>query len=614
MMMNGYAGQILRVNLGTGVITTEPTPEDVMRDFLGGRGLGAFLLWSETTPGADPLGPENKLFISPGPLSGTLFPGAGKMDFTTRSPLTGGYAGASMGGMLTAEIRYAGYDSIILEGVSPHPVYLYIDDDTVELRDASAYWGMGSFALEKHLKDELGEEFQIATIGPAGENLVKYACINHDFGRQAGRGGVGTVMGAKKVKAIAVRGTGGIPIADVKEFTRLSKEAYRACKEADGFKAWTRYGTMIVTSWCDKNGALPTRNFQSGSFKEATNIYAPVFRRTIVVTDKGCFGCPSPCGKYSRSKKHDIYVEGPEYETNGMLGSDLGLSDIEDIAKANQLCDELGLDTISAGGCIAWAMECYEKGVLDQEQTAGLDLRFGNAEATFALIERIARREGWLGNLLAEGVKHAAAEVGQGSEKWAVHVKGMEQSAYDTHSATSMLLAYMTADVGAHHNRAWAITYDIAEGRDEVSPAKAAKVIELQHIRPLMDVLGCCRLQWVELGMSLDYYAPVMTALTGVAYAWEDLLHISERVWNLTRMIWVREVEGFGREWDAPAPRFVEEPAIGGPTDGQFTPPEAAQQMLDYYYQQRGWDESGIPTPETLQRMGLAELVETYLA
>jgi aldehyde:ferredoxin oxidoreductase len=613
MMMDGYAGRILRVNLTEGTITTEPTPEKVLQEFLGGRGLGAYLLWTEVPAGIDPLGPENKLFISPGPLSGTLFPGAGKMDFTTRSPLTGGYADASMGGLLTAEIKYAGYDSIILEGVSPEPVYLYIDDDTVELRDANAYWGMGSFALETELKEELGEEFQIATIGPAGEQRVKYACINHDFGRQAGRGGVGTVMGAKQVKAIAVRGTGGIPIADVEAFTQISREAYRACKEAQALKAWTRYGTMMVTSWCDKNGALPTRNFQSGSFEEASNIYAPVFRRTIVVTDKGCFGCPCPCGKYSHSKKHDIYVEGPEYETNGMLGSDLGLSDIEDIAKANQLCDELGLDTISAGGCIAWAMECYERGVLDQEQIGGLDLRFGNAEAVFTLIERIAHREGWLGNLLAEGVKQAAAEVGQGSEKWAVHVKGMEQSAYDTHSATSMLLAYMTADVGAHHNRAWAITYDIAEGRDKVSPDKAAKVIELQHIRPLMDVLGCCRLQWVELDMSLDYYPQAMTALTGGEYTWEDLLHISERVWNLTRMIWVREFEDFGRAWDAPAPRFVEEPATSGPTEGQFTPPEAAQQMLDYYYEQRGWDEQGIPTPETLERLGLADLVETEL-
>ncbi len=607
--MNGYGGHILRVNLSDGTITKEPTPEKVVRDYLGGRGLGAYLLWTEVPKGADPLGPDNKLIISSGPLSGTLFPGAGKMDFATKSPLTGGYAGASMGGMLTAEMKYAGYDSIILEGISPKPVYLYIDDDTVELRDAEAYWGMGSFALEKRLKDELGEEFQIATIGPAGENLVKYACINHDFGRQAGRGGVGTVMGAKKVKAIAVRGSGGIPIADVKEFTRVTKGAYRVCKEAEAFEAWVRYGTMTVTSWCNENGALPTRNFQFGFFEEGPNIYAPVFRDKIVVTNKGCFGCPSPCGKYSHSKKYDIYVEGPEYETNGMMGSNLGIGDIEDIAKANQLCDELGLDSISTGGVIAWAMECYEKGILDREQTGGLDLRFGNAEAVFPLLERIAHREGWLGNLLAEGVKRAAAEVGQGSEKWAVHVKGMEQSAYDTHDATSMLLAYMTADVGAHHNRAWAITYDIAVGRDKVTPEKAAKVIELQHIRPLMDCLGCCRLQWVELGMSLDYYAPAMTALTGVEYSWDDLLHISERVWNLTRMYWVREVEGFGREWDAPPPRFVEEPAVGGVTDGKFTPPEAAQKMLDFYYQQRGWDENGIPTRETLERLGLAELV-----
>ena len=227
MIMYGYAGRILRVNLTHGTVTQEPTPVEVVRDYLGARGLGAYLLWTEVPQGADPLGPDNKLFISTGPLSGTLFPGAGKMDFTTKSPLTGGYAGASMGGMLTAELKYAGYDVIIVEGMSPRPVYLYIDDETVELREADDYWGRGSFALEKMLKDELGEAFQIATIGPAGEKLVKYACINHDYGRQAGRGGVGTVMGAKKLKAIAVRGSGDIPIADTAEFTRIAKEAYR---------------------------------------------------------------------------------------------------------------------------------------------------------------------------------------------------------------------------------------------------------------------------------------------------------------------------------------------------------------------------------------------------
>jgi len=603
--MYGYGGKILRVNLTNQTVQKEPTPSDVAREYLGGRGLSAYLLYTEVPKGADPLGLENKLFVFTGPLSGTMFPGAGKMDFTTKSPLTGGYASASMGGILTAELKCAGYDGIIVEGASDKPVYLYVEDDRVELRDASPYWGMGSFTLEKELKDRLGEEFQIATIGPAGENLVRYACINHDFGRQAGRGGVGTVMGAKKLKAIAVRGTGHIPIADPAEFARVSNELFRACKEAEAHQAWVRYGTMIVTEWCDQNGTLPTRNFQTGAFEHGPKIYADVHRQKIVITDKGCFACPSPCGKYSYSKKHDIYVEGPEYETNGMLGSNCGLDDIEDIARANILCDELGLDTISAGGCIAWAMECYEKGLLTREQTDGLDLRFGNAEAVFTLIERIAGRQGWLGNLLAEGTRRAARVVGQGSEAFAIEVKGMEQSAYDTHSATSMLLAYMTADVGAHHNRAWAITYDIAVGRDKATPEKAAKVVELQHIRPLMDCLGCCRLQWVELGIPLDYYAPALQALTGVERSWEDLLHISERVWNLTRMYWVREIEGFGRDWDAPPARFVSEPATSGPTRGQFTPPEVAQQMLDYYYEQRGWDRNGIPTPETLQRLGL---------
>jgi len=612
-MLYGYAGHILRVDLTSGTVSSEPTPEAVTHDFLGGRGLGAYLLWTEVPRGADPLGPDNKLFISTGPLSGTFFPGSGKLDVTTKSPQTGGYASASMGGLLSAELKFAGYDAIILEGISPKPVYLFIDDDRVELRDAREYWGMGSFALERILKQRLGEDFQIATIGPAGEVGVKYACINHDYGRQAGRGGVGTVMGAKRVKAITVHGTNGIPIADTDSFIGIGKTAFKACKEAEALDAWIRYGTMTVTSWCDRNGALPTRNFQAGSFEHGPSIYAPVFRDTIVVTDKGCFGCPSPCGKYAHAPRYDIYVEGPEYETNGMLGSNLGLSDIQDIARANQLCDEFGLDTISTGGCIAWAMECFERGVLTPAQTNGLDLHFGNAEAVFALIEQIAHRSTWLGDLLAEGVRVAANRIQQGSEAWAIHVKGMEQSAYDTHSATSMLLAYMTADVGAHHNRAWAITYDIAMGRDAVTPEKAAKVIELQHIRPLMDALGCCRLQWVELDMPLDLYAPALAALTGVERSWDDLLHISERIWNLTRMIWVREIEGFGRAWDAPPVRFVSEPATQGPTAGKYTPPEAAQQMLDYYYEQRGWSREGIPTPETLARLGLSDLVEAFM-
>ena len=606
--MNGYGGRILRVNLTNGTFTKEPTPADVARDFIGGRGFGIYFLLKEVPRGADPLGPENKLFISSGPISGMLVPGGGKCDWTTKAPLTGGYASASMGGHFTAEMRYAGLDSIILEGISPKPVYLFIDDDTIELRDASDLWGKATFAVEKQFKEKLGEEYQIAVIGPGGENLVPYACINHDYGRQAGRGGVGAVMGSKKVKAIVLHGTKSVPVADMDAYRKAGMALYKACKDAEGLKDWTRYGTTVVTSWCDEVGALPTRNFSAGTFEGAQGIYGQTMREKIVITDKGCFGCPSPCGKYSRNKKYNSYVEGPEYETIGLMGSNLGIGDIEAVAQANLLCDEFGIDTISTGNAIGWAMECYEKGIFTKKDTDGLELKFGNVEATFTLIEKIARREG-LGALLAEGVKRASKKVGQGTEKFAIHVKGMEQSAYATHNATAMLLAYMTSDVGAHHNRAWAITYDLQVGRELVTPEKVARVIWLQNFRPMFDVIGGCRLQWVELNIDRALYEPALEAITGIHRTWQDLEKVGERIWNLTRLYWARENENFGRLWDLPAPRFYEEAPKSGATKGQITRFEDVNILLDMYYEQRGWTSDGLPKPGTIENLGLGAVV-----
>jgi aldehyde:ferredoxin oxidoreductase len=604
MDMNGYGGRILRVNLTDGTITKDQTPVDVARDFIGGRGFGIYFLHKEVPKGADPLGPENKLIISSGPISGMMIPGGGKCDWTTKAPLTGGYASASMGGHFTAEMRYAGLDSIILEGASPKPVYLFIDDDRVELRDASDLWGKATFAVEKQFKDELGEEFQVAVIGVGGENLVPYACINHDYGRQAGRGGVGAVMGSKKLKAIVLHGTKSIPVADMDAYRKAGMALYKACKDSEGLKDWTRYGTTIVVSWCDEVGALPTRNFSAGSFEGGKNLYGPVMREKIVITDKGCFGCPSPCGKYSRNKKYNTYVEGPEYETIGLMGSNLGIDDIEVVAQANLLCDDLGIDTISAGNAIGWAMECFEKGILTKKDTGGLDLKFGNVEAALKLIEMIARREG-IGALLAEGVKRASQKVGKGSEKFAIQVKGMEQSAYATHNATAMLLAYMTCDVGAHHNRSWAITYDLQVGREKVVPEKVARVIWLQNFRPMFDVLGGCRLQWVELGIDRDLYVPALEAITGLHRSWEDLDKVGERIWNLTRLFWARENDDFGRAWDMPSSRFYEEAPTSGATKGQITKLEDVNRLLDMYYEQRGWNQDGLPKPETIESLGL---------
>jgi aldehyde:ferredoxin oxidoreductase len=603
-MLNGYGGQVLRVNLTAGTIEKTELDPELAKDYLGGRGFAAKVLYSELEKGTDPLGPDNKLIVAAGPLSGLLIPGAGKTTFAAKSPATGGYADSNVGGLFSAEMKYAGYDLIIFEGTSPEPVYLFIDGETVELRDAKEYWGQGSITLETTLKKELGEDFQIASIGPGGENLVKFACISHDFGRQAGRAGVGAVMGSKKVKAIAVHGTKSIPVADVEEFRRIGREMYDFCKASDAWEVWVRLGTSGVNVPSNEWGSFPTRNFQSGHFEEIENMTGELMREKIVITDKACFACPCACGKYSYSKKWDIHVEGPEYETAAFLGADVAVSDIEDVAYANYLCDELGIDTISTGNVIAFATECFERDIISSKDTGGLQLSFGDSEAVFELIQKIAKREG-IGDVLAEGVKHAAGVFGGDSADFAMHIKGLEISGYESRNAPAMMLAYMTADVGGHHNRAWAITYDIQVGRDAVTEDKAAKVIELQHIRPLMDALGTCRLQWVELGLPLDYYASAMKAITGLDRSWEDLLHIAERVWNLTRAFWVREVEGFGREWDYPPPRWYTDPLPTGPGQGKFVAREDVEKLLDMYYDQRGWDRNGIPTREKLTELGL---------
>ena len=303
-------------------------------------------------------------------------------------------------------------------------------------------------------------------------------------------------------------------------------------------------------------------------------------------------------------KRYGTQVEGPEYETIGMLGSNVGISDIQDVAQANLLCDDLGIDTISAGGAVAWAMECYEKGILTKAETDGLELNFGNVEAVFALLEKIAKREG-IGALLAEGTKRAAKKIGMGSEKFAIQVKGMEQSAYATHNATAMLLAYMTCDVGAHHNRSWAITYDLQVGREKVVPEKVARIIWLQNFRPMFDVLGGCRLQWVELGIDRDLYVPALEGITGIHRSWEDLEKVGERIWNLTRLYWARENDGFDREWDLPSPRFYQEAPTSGATKDQITSFEDVNKLLDMYYEQRGWSDNGLPKSEKLDSLGL---------
>jgi len=606
----GYGGRIARIDLGGRNVRVEPTPEDLARNYLGGRGFVARILWDELRPGTEPLSPENKVVVASGPMAGLFLPGSGKIEMGAKSPQTGLYGESNMGGHLAGELKFAGYDALIIEGAAAGPSYIFIDDEKIEIRDAAKYWGKGAIQTEKEMKDDLGEDFKIAVIGPAGENLVTYAVVSHDFGRQAGRTGVGAVLGSKRVKAIAVRGSRGFEVADPEGTLRKGKEMYEACFAKPGFEEWTPYGTAGVTDWINEIGAFPTKNFQTGYFEKHKAINGPTLRERILVLDKACTGCPIPCGKYSRAdyRGKTIYVEGPEYETIALMGGNLLLENIEDVAYVNYVADELGIDTISGGAVVAFVLECLEKGLLTTEDL-GRELTWGDPDGVAWLLERIARREG-VGELLARGVKSAAEKVGRGSERFAMQIKGLEISGYESRYAPAMMLAYMTADIGAHHNRAWAITYDAAVGQDKIE-GKAWKVIELQHVRPLFDALGLCRLQWVEIGFELSHYAEMFPLVTGWEYSWEDLLRISERIWNLTRCFNLRERPDFGRAWDLPPARWLEEPLPSGAGKGRFVSRENAERMLAEYYELRGWDANGLPTPAKLRELGLEFVLDS---
>jgi aldehyde:ferredoxin oxidoreductase len=624
-MIYGYAGTILRVDLSRPEIIKEPLSDDLVDHYLGGRGFVAKLLYDEIAPNTDPFNEENIFVAATGPLTGYFVPASGKTHFGTKSPATGGYADSNLGGHFGPALKYAGYDVLVLTGKADKPSYVFIEDDHVEIRSASRYWGMGAISCEVQLKKDLGEDFQIITIGPAAEKGVRFACISHDFGRQAGRTGIGVVLGVKNIKAVAVKGTGGLPVFDIDGAYAKGKAAYQKIFAKPGFKGWTPEGTAGITEWVNQVGAFPTRNFQTSYADHYQAINGKSVIAKLKITDKGCFCCPTPCGKYgyTQTRLGSAYVEGPEYETIALFGGNCVLKSIEEVAFANHVCDELGIDTISAGSVVGWAIECYEKGILTKKQI-GQEIRFADLESVIFLLKKMSSREG-IGDLLAEGVKVASQRLGRGSEEFAIHAKGLEWTGYECRNAPAMMLAYMTADVGAHHNRAWVLGHDLAGSDASVHDlitsgarkkklpkatlsGKVDKVIASQHTRPLFDALGICRLQLMELGFEVENYAELYAVITGRKKSWDDLLKISERIWHLTRAFSIREIKGFGRNWDYPPPRFYQEPIPSGPNEGHYLTKEELDILLDEYYRARGWDENGIPTKETLERVGLGDL------
>lgn len=607
----GYVGKVAWINLSKREVSLKDVDPDFAVKYVGGRGWGARMVWEHVPPDADPLGPGNILVVAAGPLTGLLFPGAGKLSFSAVSPETGYYGDSNAGSFFGPELKHAGFDGLVITGASEGPVYLWVEDGRIEIRDAGAYWGMGGLEVQEAIRRDIGDSsVRVASIGPAGENLVSISCINCDW-RNAGRTGMGAVMGSKRLKAIAVRGSLDIPVADPEALHEAAKEAFEYARDHEFARVLRKYGLAWYIEWSHENACLPVRNFRFATYELHEEINADAMLERVFTTNTACPSCPMCCGKYSyvRSGPHaGTAIDGPEYETIAMLGADCCLPSIEDVVYANWLCDNLGMDTISTGNIIAFAIECYERGIIGPEDTGGLELRYGHPDCVFRLIEMMARREG-IGDVLAGGVRLAASKFGRGSERFAIHVKGLEQSAYDVRAAPAMGLAYATADIGAHHNRAWAITYDIEVGREKYTHDKAERVIYLQHVRPLFDCLGCCRLQWVETGLSLDYYAKAFEAATGIKTSVGELLRASERVFNLTRAINARR--GLTRAEDRLPDRAFEEPVPNGVVRGSRLDRAKFAELLRAYYELRGWDpDTGMPTRAKLEELGLADVAD----
>lgn len=621
--MKGVTGKLLVVDLTKGTVETEQVPEGTQRLFLGGWGLAAALAYEAIPKGADPLGPGNALAIAPGLLTGTGIPTASKTAFAFRSPLTGTFCRSVAGAWLGVSLRKAGFDAVLITGASERPLALLIEDGTARLEEVPELWGLDTRAARAAIREKFGEGWHTAVIGPAGEKLSKISIIDCD-GRQAGRGGGGAVLGAKKLKAILVKGSGPVPSADPERVKELAKKWNEVIREHPATKADMGYGSGEFLDWMNReSGTFPSRNWQWGYFKSAYEragegkieldpyYWAPKYSARNVA----CPGCTKPCGKLfviKEGKYAGTEVDGPEYETLYSLGGCPEISSIEAVAKANELCDLLGLDTISAGVTVAWAMEAAERGLLKPEDLDGIQLAFGDEDAFLAVLERMGRREGKVGELLTDGSKAASERLGKGGE-FAIHIKGMELPAYDIRGAKGVALAFAVSFRGGDHLTAGNYGTEFGgswwrfEAVDRHSIVnKGFEVKFHEDLMALYDVLGICKFS--RHMFFLEGLPELVRAQTGLELSAGELLTVGERVYNLARAFNVRE--GFSRKQDHLPKRVMEEPIPEGPSAGDRVSYEELQAMLDDYYEARGWNRAGVPLKAKLVSLDLEEIAE----
>jgi len=599
---SGYYKKGLHVDLTAGTAGRWDIADEFLEKYIGGRGFGAKLVWDNLRKHAfkiDPLGPENLMVVAPGPLTGAYLPSSGKSSFIAISPATGLYGDSSIGGGFGVELRQTGIDVLSVIGRAAELSILFIDNSKTSIIPMPELKGKSCLEAEGIIREKLGvATAHIATIGLAGENMVKFACVNADWGRQAGRTGMGAVMGSKNLKAIVVRGHRDLPVYDIDGLIAEADIAFKYLKEHKYFKMWQQEGLMNVIEYANEKGILPTYNFKDTVFARHEQINGETMLADYKIGDSACFSCSMCCGNICLVKDgryKGTVVEGPEYESCAMLGSNLGVDNFAAILCANRLCDELGLDTISTGSLVGAVIEAYEKGILSLSDLDGSDISWGNEDAILELITKIAKRQG-IGDILAGGVRRIISKWPE-MDKIILQIKGLEQSAYDSRPGSSMALAYATSDIGAHHSRAWTIAKEMEEGQQWSDEEKIDIVIYHQKLRSLFDMLVVCRLPWIELGLNEKHYQAFYKYVTGNELSFEQLLGLSNDIYDLTRLINVRL--GIDRKDDSLPYKVWANPPLSGPNAGKVIDREYFQQLLSRYYEKRGWDENGIPQGRT---------------
>lgn len=606
--MNGWHGRLLRINLTTQTTSIESIDPRVCRDYIGGRGVAMYYLSKEVDPLVDPLSPENKLIFAAGPLTATPAPTGNRYMVVTKSPLTGAVAHSNSGGDFPTWMKRTGFDLFIFEGKAEAPVYVWVDEDRVEVRSAAHVWGKDVPTTTDTLLAETNPEARVACIGPAGEHLVLMAAIMNDKNRAAARSGVGAVMGSKNLKAVVAMGTKNPPMADEQGMRELSvlisKEVGADVKKGSNLR---EYGTAYVPQVTNTLGIFPTRNFQQGTFEGTSSIDGVALKNSFLIRHTPCYRCPISCGRLTEvpDGKYKGKGEGPEYETISSLGSGCGVSDLAALTRANYWCNELGMDTISTGMTIAAAMEMYEKGYIPEERI-GQPLRFGDADAMIAMIQKMAYREGF-GNELAEGSYRLAENYGH--PEIAVTTRKQEFPGYDPRGSQGMGLLYATSNKGASHMEGDVAYEEVFGVPVKIDPltteGKAALVARFEDAFALIDSSGLCVFLAVRYVFDKDVMiwptrlTQLMNFTTGAGYVPEDILKAAERVYNLERMFILKA----GSTEDTLPPRMLHEPLPDGPAKGKVV---ELDKMLPEFYKIRGWDERGVPRKEKLEELGLA--------